>query len=181
MRQNPRTMYRKQPNTEGEATGRHVPATEPTALRRLLLRAVEPDVQQLFHRFETARTPDEWVCMEVSLPGEIAQLVTPEPQEPCADGRAPWPFPRAVHCPACRTTIPEDSGTLRQQLTAHLAGSGGLAQCEVVGELQHHFTHEVRPRLFADAAVDAARERYEAAAAGGSPARNKAAKRGRDK
>lgn len=162
VRQNPRTMYRR-PYLSRISPVKYKPNDDPDFLRGLVLRALDPEVQKVFHQLEAARTPDEWVALETSLPWAIANLLAPASEDVNAKSlNGPWPFPVAAYCPVCKMLLADRANeqNARERVRSHVAMAGPLPPCATLGELLCHFERVIRPRLFSDAAVAEARVRY---------------------
>ena len=158
-------MYPKRKVTAGlrsQSPPSYSPISDPMALRRLLLRALSPDIQLHFHAVEASRTPDEWIQREAALHYNIAA----------------WPFPGEspshirMHCPACRAAMPHpsDPNAHAQEdnpVFRHIAGVAGQASCPVIAEVLHMLNTIVRPGKFSDEAIETARRRC--ASAGRAP------------
>jgi hypothetical protein len=134
----------------------YTPISDAMTLRRLLLRALRPDIQLHFHILEASRTPDEWIQRETTLHSSIAT----------------WPFPGEspghlrMYCPACRAAMPRPShpSAYSQQddpVFQHIAGVAGQDPCPVIAEVLHMLNTIVRPGKFSDAAMEAARKAFE--------------------
>jgi hypothetical protein len=133
------------------------PISDAMTLRRLLLRALHPDIQLHFHAVEASRTPDEWIQREAALHYNIAA----------------WPFPGEspghfrMYCPACRAAMPRPSNhpSAHSQeddpVFRHIAGIAGQDPCPVIAEVLHMLNTVVRPGKFSDEAIEAARRAFE--------------------
>lgn len=126
--------------------------------RELLLMVIDPEIQQLLHDLDAARTPEEWVQRERLITPRLVELSKRQSGKSVEGGG--WEL-REVYCPICRRGMRRGQGILDQfwHLERHLEGELD-DPCLVLAELRER-ANALRQDHFADDSIRAARARYE--------------------